>query len=53
MSDSAPNSEDLVEELQSSDRFSKLVEKIAEYFHDDEYRDERLPDIKSEVREEP
>jgi hypothetical protein len=43
--------EDVVEHLRSSDRFDTLVEEIAERFHDEDYRNKRLPEIKSEFRE--
>jgi hypothetical protein len=47
-----PDPDALADQIRSFDCFSGLVEEMAERFHDDEYRDELLPDIKSEFREE-
>lgn len=51
MSDSVPSSEDFIEEIQSSDRFAERVEEIAEHFHEDAYKDDRIPEIKASFRE--
>lgn len=44
-----PDSDTVLNQIQSSDRFSGLVEEMAEHFHDDAYKDDRIPEIKSSL----
>ena len=52
MPDSNPDADSIFEEIRSSDRFSEMVEEIADHFHNQEYKDDRIPEIKASFREE-
>lgn len=51
MPDSALDSDDVIEQIQASDRFDRFVAEIAEHFHDGNYKDDRIPEIKASFRQ--
>jgi len=48
---SASTADEVSRQIQSSDQFNRFVEEIAEHFHEDDYKDDRIPDIKTSFRE--
>lgn len=51
MPDSALDSDAVIEQIQASDQFDRFVEEIAEHFHEQGYKNDRIPEIKASFRQ--
>lgn len=48
---SSTATDDVSQQIRASDQFDRFVEEIAEHFHDGDYKDDRIPEIKASFQQ--